>query len=201
MKYVILALALAAAVHAEDDFSLDDQSEARLLFSTNASSSSIIPDGRALLGFFLVLVLLFTLLAGGLPFATDRNYYDYEDAYAYGQEYNYGGYQGDQFNQRYGISNLATKMSQLETAFKKFEVETEECQMFVACEAAQIRKLARNVPVVQIVNRILSTRGEEEKLNQNVLKAFEEGLQAHNNGVPNVCAPLRERCYVAHNNQ
>ena len=51
--------------------------------------------------------------------------------------------------------DLATKLHQLEKAFKKFEVETEECQMFVACEAAQYKKLAQNVPVVQIVSQIL----------------------------------------------
>ena len=53
------------------------------------------------------------------------------------------------------FADLATKMHQLEKAFKKFEVETEECQMFVACEAAQYKKLAQNVPVVQIVSQIL----------------------------------------------
>ena len=53
------------------------------------------------------------------------------------------------------FADLATKLTQLEKAFKKFEVETEECQMFVACEAAQYKKIAQNVPVVQIVSQIL----------------------------------------------
>ena len=53
------------------------------------------------------------------------------------------------------LSDLATRMQQLESVFKKFEVEAEECQEFIACEAAQLRKLKTNVPVVQIVNRIM----------------------------------------------
>ena len=55
----------------------------------------------------------------------------------------------------FSLADLATKLTQLEKAFKKYEVETEECQMFIACEAAQTKKLAQNVTVVKIVSQIL----------------------------------------------
>ena len=73
------------------------------------------------------------------------------------------------------FADLATKMHELEKAFKKFEVETEECQMFVACEAAQYKKLAQNVPVVQIVSQIL--RWENTMLLLQWVSAFSQSLK------------------------
>jgi len=128
--------------------------------------------------------------------AYDRNAYAQGYApYAQGPQYD----QHSDFSQRYGISHLATKMSQLEHAFKKFEVESEECQMFVACEAAQIRKLEKNVPVVRIVNGILSAPGYDSKVNPQVLDAFRFGQTEHQKGNLAACAPLRAQCYKAHN--
>lgn len=200
MKYVVLALALVACVRADqwDALNLDDESEARLLFSTNGTNgNSLIPDGRAVLGFVLVGVLLVSLLGfSGLGLPVERNQYDY-DYNQYYNQYQDSQYQQDAFSARYGISSLATKMQQLETAFKKFEVQAEECQMFIACEAAQTHKLKTNVPIVQIVNRILSTAGDEDKINSNVQSAFETGLKYQQQ--PQACAELRQRCYVAHN--
>merc|ERR1712240_740827 len=111
----------------------------------------------------------------------------------------YAGYAGQDFQARYGVSNLATKLTQLEKAFKKYEVETEECQMFIACEAAQAKKLAQNVTVVKIVSQILNAQGYDSKINPKVLGAFKNGGYAHERQIENTCEPLRKICYAAHN--
>jgi len=199
MKYIVLAVALFAVVSAEDwsALNLDDESEARLLFNTNSSGNSLIPDARAVLGFILVGVLLVSLLGlSGLGLPVERGYDTYD--YNYYNQYQDSQYQQqDAFSARYGISSLASKMHQLETAFKKFEVQAEECQMFIACEAAQTHKLKTNVPIVQIVNRILSTPGNEDKINPNVQAAFLKGREQLRQ--PQACAELRSACYAAHN--
>merc|ERR1712168_562733 len=111
--------------------------------------------------------------------------YDRYSQGGYGQ--GYAGYDGQNFQARYGVSNLATKLHQLEKAFKKFEVETEECQMFVACEAAQYKKL--------------SAQGDDSKVNPKVIRAFRDGAAAHRAEVAEACEPLRKICYDAHNSQ
>jgi len=200
MKYAVMALALCACAHASP-IDLDSAvSEPRLLFSTNSSLSSVVPDYRAVLAFIAIgLFIAAMVLRDGGDLGLPSNSYD---RYSYSQGAYDQGYDASSFQARYGVqSNLATKMHQLEKAFKKFEVETEECQMFVACEAAQYKKLAQNVPVVQIVSQILSTPGDDTKVNPKVLTAFRNGLAAHNAEVSEACEPLRKVCYAAHNAQ
>jgi len=197
MKYIVLVAALSACASASELFN-EDAGEGRLLFNTNSTSSSIVPDYRAVVAMIAIgLVLVgYILRTSSAEAAYDRNAYGQGYApYAHGPQYDQ---QGD-FSQRYGISHLATKMSQLEHAFKKFEVESEECQMFVACEAAQLRKLEKNVPVVRIVNGILSGPGDYNKMNPQVMDAFEFGQAEHHKGNLAACAPLRAQCYKAHN--
>jgi len=199
MKYVILCLAVIATVHAESlDGELSDfQGEGRLLFNT---STFTVPDIRAVVALIAIGIVVATYYLRSAPLpapaAYDKNYYDNAYDY-YSQDQAYANGQGS-FNARYGISNLATKMSQLETAFKKFEVETEECQKFVACEAAQIHKLKKNSPVINIVNRILSNPGDESKVNPTVLAAFRQGQAEYQGQKVNACESLREVCYAAH---
>jgi len=195
LKYAAVALLCACAAQASP-IDVADAGEARLLFSTNSSLSSVVPDYRAVLAFIAIGLFIAAMVLRdggdlGLPGAA-------YDRYSYGGQ-GYGQAYNQDFQARYGISNLATKLTQLEKAFKKFEVETEECQMFVACEAAQYKKLAQNVPVVQIVSQILSAPGDDTKVSPKVLNAFRNGLAAHQNEVAEACEPLRQVCYAAHN--
>jgi len=200
MKYIVLVLAVSAcAVSAVEDSLFNEEGEGRLLFNTNSSSGTIVPDYRAVVAIIAIgLVLVgYILRTSSAEAAYDRN------AYAQGYApYAHAGPQYDQqgdFSQRYGVSHLATKMSQLEYAFKKYAVDNEECQMFVACEAAQLRKLEKNVPVVRMVNDILSGPGDFNKMNPQVMDAFRFGEIEHGKGNLAACAPLRVECYKAHN--
>jgi len=208
---------LAHAFDAED---LDEAktftvSNGQLYLSLN--STTLLVGGLVLL-VGLALVALFVVglpgVAGPEPIYNKhseyQNYYDpdlaaanspHADAalaYAYSAHHQQ---QQDAYRQKRSLGaayNLATKMSQLETAFKKFEVETEECQKFVACEAAQIHKLKKNSPVINIVNRILSNPGDESKVNPTVLAAFRQGQAEYQGQKVNACESLREVCYAAH---
>ena len=46
-------------------------------------------------------------------------------------------------------------MSQLEQAFKKYQVEEAECEMYIACEASQVQRIEENGPLARIVYDIL----------------------------------------------
>ena len=48
-------------------------------------------------------------------------------------------------------------MAQLEQAFKKYQVEEAECEMYIACEASQVQRIEENGPLARIVYDILST--------------------------------------------
>ena len=105
MKYIVLLLACVAFVRADqwNELNLDDESEARLLFNTNGTGSSLIPDGRAILGFVLVGVLLFALLGGQnlLPAERQQQYGDYYNQ-EYAQDY-------QTFSARYGLAGKFTR--------------------------------------------------------------------------------------------
>ena len=49
---------------------------------------------------------------------------------------------------------MATKLAQLDSALKKYQVEEAECEMFIACEASQVHRLEENGPLAKIVNEI-----------------------------------------------
>merc|ERR1712012_1304235 len=190
-------IALCAACAAASPVDLESASEPRLLFSTNSSLSSVVPDYRAVLAFIAIGLFIAAMVLRdggdlGLPGAAYDRYSSY-GGQGYGQGYN------QDFQVRYGVSNLATKLTQLEKAFKKYEVETEECQMFIACEAAQTKKLAQNVTVVKIVSQILNANGDDSKINPKVLGAFKNSAYANERQLENTCEPLRKICYAAHN--
>ena len=46
-------------------------------------------------------------------------------------------------------------MAQLEQAFKKYQVEEAECEMYIACEASQVQRIDENGPLARIVHDIL----------------------------------------------
>ena len=47
--------------------------------------------------------------------------------------------------------DVASKMAQLEQAFKKYQVEEAECEMYIACEASQVHRIEENGPLARIV--------------------------------------------------
>merc|ERR1719232_816748 len=217
MKYLALACMLVAVASAAE---AEAEDEGRVLFtSSNGNMYLGLNDSTLLIG------VIGLALAGGLlfvalqTFGTDAflpaqssaydRYSSHPDlayansaaanaalAYAQNQHEQHQQYRRKRSPFTY---NLATKLTQLEKAFKKFEVETEECQMFVACEAAQYKKIAQNVPVVQIVSQILSAPGDDTKVSPKVLNAFRNGLAAHQSDVAEACEGLRQVCYAAHN--
>merc|ERR1711953_1104411 len=201
MKYLALALMLvaAASAHEEEGRTLFTSSSGNMYLGLNDSTLLIGVIGLALAG-GLLFVALQTFGADAFLPAQSSAYdrYSKHPALAYAQNQHE---QHQQYRRKRSpfTYNLATKLTQLEKAFKKFEVETEECQMFVACEAAQYKKLAQNVPVVQIVSQILSAPGDDTKVSPKVLNAFRNGLAAHQNEVAEACEPLRQVCYAAHN--
>ena len=52
---------------------------------------------------------------------------------------------------------MVTKMLQLEQIFKKYEVEEDECRAYIACEAANVERLAENGPIVQQAHELFSS--------------------------------------------
>merc|ERR1719392_2123 len=111
MKYAVM-IALCAACAAASPVDLESVSEPRLLFSTNSSLSSVVPDYRAVLAFIAIGLFIAAMVLRdggdlGLPGAAYDRYSSY-GGQGYGQGYN------QDFQARYGISNLATKLTQLE---------------------------------------------------------------------------------------
>jgi len=220
MKYLVLALVVAMAGSAF----ANDYDESRTLFTSSSGNMYLgLNDSTLLIGVIGLALLGGLLFVALQAFGTDsflpasKNSYDsygqhpdlaYANSAAANAALAYAQNQHEQHAQQYrrkrspyAETNLATKLHQLEKAFKKFEVETEECQMFVACEAAQYKKLAQNVPVVQIVSKILSAQGDDSKVNPKVIRAFRDGAAAHRAEVAEACEPLRKICYDAHNSQ
>merc|ERR1712088_439876 len=107
MKYAVMALALCACAHASP-IDLDSEvSEPRLLFSTNSSLSSVVPDYRAVLAFIAIGLFIAAMVlrdGGDLGLPAGSAYDRYSQGY--GQGYGYAG--NDGFQARYGVSNLAT---------------------------------------------------------------------------------------------
>ena len=53
------------------------------------------------------------------------------------------------------FTDIASKMAQLEQAFKKYQVEEAECEMYIACEASQVQRHEENGPLAKIVYDII----------------------------------------------
>lgn len=96
--------------------------------------------------------------------------------------------------------NMVTKMLQLEQIFKKYEVEEDECKAYIACEAANVERLAENGPIVQKANELFSAITKPEhltKLKANkgmmIMKQAFDSAKTRQHEV-DVCAPLRNAC-------
>jgi len=191
-----------------DELLVDDlEAEGRLSFYSG-NSSSITPDYRAVLAFMLLGLLALVTFGpsllgafggGSSNYGYNRNGFDYYD----------GGYQGyaedgtqnqDQFYARSNVDDMVTKMLQLEQIFKKYEVEEDECKAYIACEAANVERLAENGPIVQKAHELFSAITKPEhltKLKANkgmmIMKQAFDSAKTRQHEV-DVCAPLRNAC-------
>lgn len=196
---VLLCLVLASVAYA-DDFNLEEQyGEARLLDSVFNNTGEL--NINSILALILVGILaLITLgpnfLGGGSSYDRNTYGYDYQD---YQDYYNHG------FQKRtspvFEGSDVASKMAQLETAFKKYQVAEAECEMYIACESSQVHRIEENGPLAKIVFDILSTfnRARDghkwDSRMEGLVQAFEYGTGAYQQGQVDACQPLRTKCF------
>jgi hypothetical protein len=192
-----------------EDFKLyEDISAAEARTFNTSSLGDILPDARAVLAFMLLGLLALVTFGpsllgafggGSSNYGYNRNGFDYYD----------GGYQGyaedgtqnqDQFYARSNVDDMVTKMLQLEQIFKKYEVEEDECKAYIACEAANVERLAENGPIVQKAHELFSAITKPEhltKLKANkgmmIMKQAFDSAKTRQHEV-DVCAPLRNAC-------
>jgi len=124
------------------------------------------------------------------------------------EPYQEGYYSEDQYLQnrykRFATNDIASKMAQLEQAFKKYQVEEAECELYIACEASQVQRIEENGPLARIVFDILSTfnRAKDghkwDDRMEGLVKAFEFGTGASASGQVDPCQPLRNKCFELH---
>jgi len=202
--FAILALASASAVKLEKP-DLVDEDSSRLFYTSNsmgsflALNSTVLAAGVVILLGLAVVALL--LSQGGLS------------GYSrYGQEYPHHheqAYYGDETEfqtryKRFAPNDIASKMAQLEQAFKKYQVEEAECELYIACEASQEQRIEENGPLARIVFDILSTFNREKDGHkwddrmEGLVKAFEFGTGASASGQVDPCQPLRNKCFELH---
>lgn len=148
----------------------------------------------------LLLVLLVVVVLPQLGLLDDVSSSGYQQRYDYDQYY-------QQQEQPYRTKrsyneNMVTKMLQLEQIFKKYEVEEDECRAYIACEAANVERLAENGPIVQktheLFNAINYAKPEHlAKINASkgmmIMKQAYDSAKARQHEV-DVCAPLRDAC-------
>jgi hypothetical protein len=95
---------------------------------------------------------------------------------------------------------MVTKMLQLEQIFKKYEVEEDECRAYIACEAANVERLAENGPIVQKAHELFSSITKPEHLvklkghtGMMIMKQAYDSAKTRQHEA-DVCAPLRDAC-------
>jgi len=146
-----------------------------------------------------VIVVVFAILSGALPLAAQK-YKRYGQQFAQDHFYE----EPTQYQTRYkrfAPNDIASKMAQLEQAFKKYQVEEAECEMYIACEASQVQRIDENGPLARIVYDILSTFNRAKDGHKwddrmdGLVQAFEYGTGAQ---TADPCQPLRNKCFELH---
>jgi len=202
--FAFLAVASASAVKLEKP-DLVDEDSSRLFYTSNNMGSFLALNSTILIlgvgALIVVAVLALVLSQGGLS------------GYSrYGQEYPHHheqAYYGDETEfqtryKRFAATDIASKMAQLEQAFKKYQVEEAECELYIACEASQVQRIEENGPLARIVFDILSTfnRAKDghkwDDRMEGLVKAFEFGTGASASGQVDPCQPLRNKCFELH---
>jgi len=202
------ALASASAVKFERPEDVNEES-GKLFVASNDMGSFLTINSTVLVVAVVVLLALAVvavLAFGGLS----SSGYGYS---RYGNEYppahHEHAYYGDEteYQTRYkrsAFNDIASKMAQLEQAFKKYQVEEAECEMYIACEASQVQRIEENGPLARIVYDILSTFNRSKDGHKwddrmdGLVKAFEFGTGASASGQVDPCQPLRNKCFELH---
>jgi len=147
----------------------------------------------------LGLLAVFAMASIGAP--TQSAGYSYGQSS--GQYSRYSQADSEEFlhRQRRYAEDIASKMAQLEQAFKKYQVEEAECEMYIACEASQVQRIDENGPLARIVYDILSTFNRAKDGHKwddrmdGLVQAFEYGTGAQST---DPCQPLRNKCFELH---
>jgi len=153
----------------------------------------------AVLGAFALIAVFAVISSGAIPLAAQKykrygqqfaQDHFYEDPTEYQTRY-----------KRFAPNDIASKMAQLEQAFKKYQVEEAECEMYIACEASQVQRIDENGPLARIVYDILSTFNRAKDGHKwddrmdGLVQAFEYGTGAQ---TADPCQPLRNKCFELH---
>jgi len=191
----VLAMASATAINFEEP-------EFKTLLDTT-SGNFLALNSTLLIGVVAVLVVLAVaalVASGGFSPATI--------AQRYSQEYNQFYDTVDAYSQnryrRSAANDIASKMAQLEQAFKKYQVTEAECEMYIACEASQVNRHEENGPLAKIIFDIISTFNRAKDSNkwddrmEGLVQAFEYGTGAQAAGQVDACEPLRNKCFELH---
>jgi len=194
----ILAMASATAINFE-------KPEERTFLGTTIDSNNFL----ALNSTVLTVAVLGLLVLAIAALAATGSFSAANIAQRYGTEYDQF-YQTaeDAFSQtRYRRSagnDIASKMAQLEQAFKKYQVTEAECEMYIACEASQVNRHEENGPLAKIVFDIIGTfnRAKDghkwDDRMEGLVQAFEYGTGAQAAGQVDACEPLRNKCFELH---
>jgi len=198
----ILAMASATAINFEKP---EDLEKPRLFLDTTINSNNFL----ALNSTVLTVAVLGLLVLAIAALAATGSFSAANIAQRYGTEYDQF-YQTaeDAFSQtRYRRSagnDIASKMAQLEQAFKKYQVTEAECEMYIACEASQVNRHEENGPLAKIIFDIISTFNRAKDSNkwddrmEGLVQAFEYGTGAQAAGQVDACEPLRNKCFELH---
>jgi len=152
-----------------------------------------------LVGLLSYILLQRSDLLSGLSNRNDQEYYYPEEGF-YSEED--PGFQTRY--KRFAPNDIASKMAQLEQAFKKYQVTEAECEMYIACEASQVNRHEENGPLAKIIFDIISTfnRAKDghkwDDRMEGLVQAFEYGTGAQAAGQVDACEPLRNKCFELH---
>merc|ERR1711971_1093360 len=191
-------MASATALNPENIKDADER-----FFVSSGGSNYLTLTSTLLLGALAALILLVgvvVLTASAVSSSRAQKKYDhqYEETFYADSENAHTRYR------RSASNDIASKMAQLEQAFKKYQVEEAECELYIACEASQEQRIEENGPLARIVFDILSTfnRAKDghkwDDRMEGLVKAFEFGTGASASGQVDPCQPLRNKCFELH---
>jgi len=200
MKLIIVSMALLAMASATETNQELDQGRLFIPVSFFNDNFGILDSMQRGTAFgVLALALVGMVILSASVFLTAASIKRRSDI----QEY----YQNDQQParfRRFAPNDIASKMAQLEQAFKKYQVTEAECEMYIACEASQVNRHEENGPLAKIIFDIISTFNRAKDSNkwddrmEGLVQAFEYGTGAQAAGQVDACEPLRNKCFELH---
>lgn len=209
----VLALSAFATASPLGAFDLDDRSEdeegtgriwgaTTTALSFNSTSLELLA-AAALTG--LLISILYAITIGVNKFDTSGS----GSGYGYSQQsYGQQGYGQSSFHARSDKKlveqELAGQMLALAEAYKKYEVEDLNCQIYVACEASQTNKHEENGILAKTVYGIMKAMNKhgkkavqaQDEYVASLIDAFNYGEQELIAGREDTCSQLRETCYA-----